>query len=186
MICYKGFNKDLACTMGKGIYQYKIGETYKEKEADCARTGFHCVEEPIEVLRWYSKNVRFCIVEAKGDISEDGDERIACTEMKLIKEITLEQLGVLECEWIINHPDRKCSSKVEEEKGVAGSGEIVVVRGKNPKAAGAKGTTVFLLKEKTETKEIEEAAAYTIDGDTYKENMYYNVEGRTGRCRKKN
>lgn len=54
MIAYKGFNKDLACTLGNGTFRYEIGKTYTESEAKCANTGFHCVEEPIEVLRWYS------------------------------------------------------------------------------------------------------------------------------------
>ena len=78
MIAYKGFNKDLACTLGKGTFQYVVGKTYREDAAKCVKTGFHCVEEPIEVLRWYSGNTaRYCIVEAKGDINEDGNDKIA-------------------------------------------------------------------------------------------------------------
>ena len=53
VIAYKGFNKELACTLGKGVFRYQVGQTYKEELAECARTGFHCVEEPIEVLQWY-------------------------------------------------------------------------------------------------------------------------------------
>ena len=30
MIAYKGFNKDLTCTMGKGSFQYEVGKTYKD------------------------------------------------------------------------------------------------------------------------------------------------------------
>ena len=44
MRAYKGFNKDLVCTMGKGQYQYEVGKTYKEDVAKCANTGFHCVD----------------------------------------------------------------------------------------------------------------------------------------------
>lgn len=47
MIAYKGFNKDLTCTMGKGRFQYEVGKSYKEDSAKCASTGFHCTEEPI-------------------------------------------------------------------------------------------------------------------------------------------
>ena len=53
MIAYKGFNGDLTCTLGKGRFQYEVGRTYKENEAKCARNGFHCVEEPVEVLSRY-------------------------------------------------------------------------------------------------------------------------------------
>ena len=51
MIAYKGFNKDLTCTMGKGRFQYEVGKSYKEDSAKCASTGFHCTEEPIHCCR---------------------------------------------------------------------------------------------------------------------------------------
>lgn len=183
MIAYKGFNKNLACTMGKGTFQYQVGQTYKEKQAECASTGFHCVEEPIEVLQWY-KNGRYCIVEALGDVHEDGNERISCSEMKILKEISLEQLGALECEWMRTHPERSYSKEVRRNTGEAEQEGIVVVRGKDPRAAGGLGATIFLLKE--QSGEIVAAGAYKIDGSEYLPGMYYNVEGRKVRCRKMN
>lgn len=186
MIAYKGFNKDLICTMGKGQFQYEVGKTYKEDVAKCASTGFHCVEEPIEVLTWYSnENSRYCIVEAGGDVHEDGMERISCTEMTILKEIDLQILGVLECKWIQNHPDRKESRHIKKNEGFANSG-IVIVRGKNPKAAGHLGTTIFLLKEKKGEKTIEEVGVYEIDGKEYLPDVYYRVDGRECRCGRKN
>lgn len=186
MIAYKGFNKELACTMGKGIYRYEIGKTYIEESAKCANTGFHCVEEPIEVLSWYSSpNSRYCVVDAGGDVNEDGDNRISCTEMKVLKEITLQQLGMHECKWIMDHPERKCSKHVKKDKGEARSGEIVIVRGKNPRAAGEVGSTIFLLKEKKGEKTIEEIGVFEIDGTEYEEDVYYRVNGSKCRCVKK-
>lgn len=185
MIAYKGFNKDLVCTMGKGQFQYEVGKTYKEDVAKCANTGFHCVEEPIEVLTWYSNaDSRYCIVEAGGDVHEDGMERISCTEMTILKEIDLQILGVLECKWIQNHPDRKESKHIKRNNGFAASG-IVIVRGKNPKAAGNMGTTIFLLKEKKGEKTIEEVGVYEIDGVEYMPDVYYRVDGRKCRCERK-
>lgn len=186
MIAYKGFNKDLICTMGHGQFQYQVGATYKEDKAQCASTGFHCVEEPIEVLSWYSTiNARYCIVDARGDIHEDGTSKISCSEMKILKEITLEQLGALECEWLRLHPDREYSNHIQKDEGQAKNNGIVIVRGKNPKAAGQVGSTIFLLKEGKGTKEIVEAGAYTIDGAHYQPGTFYNVEGRRTRCGKK-
>ena len=186
MIAYKGFNKDLKCTMGKGIFQYEVGKTYKENKAQCVSTGFHCVEEPIEVLSWYSNNTsRYCMVEALGDIHEDGAERISCTEMKILKEITLQQLGALECKWIQDHPERMNSKHVNKNSAKASGNGIVIVRGKNPKAAGDKGSTIFLLKEGKGTKEIEEVGIYQIDGVEYMPDTYYRVDGRKCRCAKK-
>lgn len=181
MIAYKGFNKDLVCTLGKGNFQYEVGKTYKEDSAKCASTGFHCVEEPIEVLSWYSqKGSRYCIVNAGGDVHEDGNEKISCTEMTILKEIDLQMLGALECKWIQDHPERKESRHIKRNEGFAENG-IVIVRGKNPKAAGKIGTTIFLLKEEKKGKAINEVGVYEIDGEEYLPDTYYRVNGR--RCK---
>lgn len=178
MVAFKGFNKDLTCTKGKGIFQYEIGKEYVEDKAQCASTGFHCCEEPIEVLTWYpQKDARFCMVEAGGDIHEDGKNKISCTEITIKKEISLELLGGLECKWIMQHPERETSRLVHAEEWEAYEGEIAIVRGKNPKAKGAIGTTIFLLKEKPKGKEIKEAGAFLIDGENYKPDVYYLVDG---------
>lgn len=186
MIAYKGFNKDLVCTRGKGKFKYEVGKTYEEKEAKCVSTGFHCVEEPIEVLRWYLGNdARYCIVQAAGDIHEDGDERIACTEITILKEITLQQLGALECKWMQEHPERKYSNYVMNHIGKATANGIVVVRGKNPKAAGDIGSTIFLLKENKGEKTIGEIGIFEIDGEDFLPDVYYRVDGRQCKCVKK-
>lgn len=178
MIAYKGFNKDLTCTRGKGTYQYEIGKKYVEDKAQCASTGFHCCEEPIEVLTWYPQiEARYCMVEAGGDIHEDGTNKISCTEMTIIKEISLELLGGLECKWIMNHPECKTSRHVHEKEWKAKEGEIAIVRGKNPKAAGALGSTIYLLKEAKGSSDIEEVGVFQIDGEEYKPDTFYLVDG---------
>jgi hypothetical protein len=186
MIAYKGFNADLTCTRGNGTFQYEIGKTYTEDEAKCAHTGFHCVEEPIEVLRWYSGNgARYCEVSISGDIHEDGDSRISCTEMTILKELTLEQIGILECRWLTEHPARKCSDIVKRNEGEAEAGEIVIVRGKRPKARGEKGAELFILKEKTGTPQIESVGVFQVDDGCYEPDTWYNVDGRAVRCRRR-
>lgn len=178
MIAYKGFNKDLVCTMGRGMFQYEVGKTYKEDKAQCAGTGFHCVEEPIEVLSWYSsKDSRYCIVIAGGDVHEDGNDKISCTEMTILKEVTLMELGMLECEWIIQHPKRTPSKKVERDEGEAAPDGIVIVKGKNPRARGKEGSVLFLLQEKDGR--VVRAAVYAVrevDGDI-KPDQWCGVDG---------
>lgn len=179
MIAYKGFNKNLECTQGKGTFRYEIGKTYRENRAQCASAGFHCVEEPVETLKWYAdESSRYCIVEAGGDINEDGDNKISCTEITVLKEITLQQLGALECKWMQDHPEREYSRQVKEDSARARGMGIVIVRGKNPKAAGDKGSTIYLLREGKGTKEIEEVGIYQIDGVEYLPDTYYRVDGR--------
>lgn len=178
MIAYKGFNKDLTCTMGKGTYQYQIGQTYKEDKAQCVSTGFHCCEEPIQVLKWYrGDDSRYCIVDIRGDIHEDGTGRTSCTEMTILKEITLAQLGILECRWLVKHHDRQESSLIKKNKGIAVENEIVIVRGKNPKAAGKLGSTLFLVKEKKRSRQIEQIYVFEIDGKEYLPDVYYMNDG---------
>lgn len=182
MRAYKGFNKDLVCTMGKGQFQYEVGKTYREDEAKCANTGFHCVEEPVEVLTWYpAGGSRYCIVELSGDIHEDGHDKISCTEMTIVKEVTLQQIGALECRWIQKNPERKYSRHIRENSGCAEENGIVIVRGKNPKAKGKSGSTIFLLKEKQNSSDIAEVGVYEIDGKDFLPDTYYRADGR--RCR---
>lgn len=187
MIAYKGFNKDLVCTMGRKPFRYEIGKSYKENKAQCVETGFHCVEEPIEVLTWYSGNLsRYCIVKAGGDIHEDGNNKISCTEIEIVKEITLEQLAALECLWIADHPERETSRHIERDYGTAKKNGIVIVRGKNPKAAGKPGSSLFLLKEEKDSKNIAEIGAFKIDGTKFRPDVYYKADGRCYRCKKTN
>lgn len=173
MICYKGFNQDLCCTLGQGTMQYKVGETYTAKAAQTARTGLHCVEEPIEVLRWY-KSGRYCIVSAEGDINENGD-KIACTRMRILKEIDIKTLALLQCRWMVEHQDRAYSDLVERNSGTAEKDGITVVYGEHPKARGEIGSLICLVRK---GKHGIEAGAYEIDGKRYKQGVYYGVDGR--------
>ena len=181
MRAYKGFNSNLDCTRGQGVFHYEVGKTYKEDKAQCASTGFHCVEQPIDVLTWYEGNgARFCEVEASGDINEDGDDRISCTEMTIIRELTLEQLAMLQCLWIADHPERKVSKHVLKDFGKATKNGVVIVEGRNPKAEGELGSMIFLVKTDRHHETIA-AGAYAIDGAERLPDVKYNVLGRAVR-----
>ena len=83
MIAYKGFQKDLKCR-GFQFQEYGINETEK---ANCRQNGFHCAENPLDCLCYYPnwKNSAYYIVDASGDLDEDGeDSKISCTKMRLI------------------------------------------------------------------------------------------------------
>lgn len=173
MIAFKGFNKNLTCTMGKGTYQYEIGQTYEEEEANCAQNGFHCVEEPIRVLDWYP-NGRWCVVDVQ-DLHEDGSDKISARKMKIVKEVSLHQLYAHEAAWIMKHPGRQCSQRVKKGTGTAEENDAVIVRGANPKARGRKGSLLLLLRER-KGKETE-VFAYQVDGEKVKEMKWYGWEG---------
>ena len=175
MIAYKGFTKDLTARMGKGTFQYEIGKKYTEKDAHCASTGFHCVEEPIRVFEWYNReDDRYCMVEIDKDIHEDGQDRISAARIRIVKELTRVQIAALECEWMICHPLRRYSSRVQQ-KTMAQHG-IAVARGKSPRAKGKKGDYLFLLKEKNN--DIIRYEVYVVDGKKIPEERYVNIDGK--------
>lgn len=179
MIAYKGFSSDLTARMGKGTYQFEMNKTAEEKEARCANAGFHCAEEPLDVLDYYdSPEDRYCIVRAEGDIHEDArGSRISCTRITPVKEITRWELALEECRFLYKHPYRGYNSRVRKEKGEADE-YFVIVRGKNPAAKGKKATVLFLLKENTDSAEIEEIGVYEVDGKEIEANTYYDISGK--------
>lgn len=178
MIAYKGFTSDLTARMGRGTYQFEVGRKEITKEANCASNGFHCAENPLDVLNYYSLPTdRFFIVKAEGDIHEDAcGSRISCTELTPVKEISREGLALHGCDYMLKHPDREWNSRVSKEEG-SSDDYFAIVRGKHPKAKGEKGTTLFLLQEAEESNEIINITVHKVDGKFIKAGKYYNVEG---------
>lgn len=155
MIAYKGFRPDLTCTMGKGTFQYRIGETVREDKSKCIREGLHCCEYVLDCMTYYGMNGenRFCMVEASGSIDEDGDDKISCTEMTIIKELSPKQIASAAMAYMVQHPLRDWKkngrnlcvqedrAECREENGIA------IARGADPMVKGEKGTVIGLLKE---------------------------------------
>ncbi len=189
MIAYKGFNSKLQATMGKGTFQFEPGGTYEEKECKCASNGFHCAENPLDVLDYYrSMDARFFIVEAAGDINQDGcGSRISCTKLTLTKEIDRIGLALRGCLYIEYHPDRETYGRyVKKEHGeCSAKNDFIIVRGKHPAAAGVEGSWLFLVQEKRSTNQISGIYTIQIDGKEYKEGRWYRVlRGKI--CEKRN
>lgn len=182
MLAYKAFNSKLQATRGNGIFQFEVGKTYEENECKCARNGFHCAENPLCALSYYSAmDTRFFIVNAEGDINQDGvDSRISCTKLTLVKEISRIQLATYACIYIQKYPDRDTenNSYVKHREGRCDTaGDFIIVRGKSPRAAGVKGSWIFLMKEAKGSKEIEGIFPVFIDGEEYRENRWYGIKG---------
>lgn len=181
MRAYKAFNAQLQATMGKGTFQFTPGETYEETECKCARNGFHCAENPLCTLTYYSgMDVRFFLVEAGGDINQDGTgSRISCTRITLLKELTRPQLAAHACLYIQRYPDRDAESGyVKKNKGkCTQEGDFVIVRGKSPVAAGAEGTYIFLVQEYKNSREIRGIYPVYVDGEEYRPDTWYTAKG---------
>lgn len=189
MTAYKAFDKELRAVKGEGIFQFEQGKTYEESECKCAKNGFHCAENPLDCLIYYREmSARFFIVEAAGDVNQDGaGTRISCTRITLKREIDRIQLAAGACLYMERHPDREWTgeyAKQEEGKAIE-KGDFIIVRGKHPEAAGVKGSYLFIVQEEKLTNCIKGIYPIEIDGIQYKENTYYHIRG--GRvCKKKN
>lgn len=158
MIAYKGFTKDITAIMGNGTYQFQPGETVKTETSKTMRTGFHCCENPFECLAYYPLGGanRYFQVEISGSIDEDEGERIACTEMTLLKELSLKEFAGYGMMYMVQHPlrtgwkqKRKCIEVTDEVVDNAQAGEIVIVRGHKPMVKGAAGSILGLILEPT-------------------------------------
>lgn len=180
-IAYKAFEKDLSCTSGRNRFQYKENEWNVEPEANCVQNGFHCAENPLDCIKYYPvwENAVYYIVQIDGDIDEDGrDSKIACTKLKPIKKLTLEEFVYVSLMYMVHHPYRRWAYCVCKESGRANANGFVIVRGKNPFAAGDIGTVLGIIKEEIDSPQIKEMSIITIDGKEYLPEVYYTYEGR--------
>ncbi len=140
MLAYKAFNKDLTC-MG---YQYTADGWNEEPEANCARNGFHCAENPLDCLFYYPsfKKARYWLVEAEGDIDEDAiDSKISCTRMRLVRELDLQDFVVEAVKYMLKHPGER-KRYHNEHNG------IDIRSGKHVKAKASVGTVLGLIEER--------------------------------------
>ena len=89
---YKGFDKDLKC---RG-FQYEVGKEYECDKAIACEKGFHFCERPLDVFKFYpplDDLNRYCEVEGSGDFDRDNsDDKVCCTKIKIIRELTLQEL----------------------------------------------------------------------------------------------
>ena len=179
MRAFKAFNKDMSCTLGHGRFQYKENTTYHEDKAQAHETGFHCAEFILDCFRYYPahKDTIVCPVEALGDIDEDGsDTKLSCTVMQIGQRLTAEEIVLEAMKYIVRHP-KYTSNDIESDKAT-GKGLYCIVRGKDPRAAGAKGTVLGLIKEKKRSKEVEAIAIYTVGKRGIKQGRYYDINGK--------
>lgn len=185
MYAYKGFNGDLTCTCGVGKFQYRPGESIKETYSKAQRSGLHCAENPLECLRWYplGGGNRYFLVEASGSLDEIGrdDTQIACTEMTLLKELSLKEFAGHAMMYMVRHPlrdwgvERSHISVRSDRAEASGEGAIAIARGENPMVRGGQGAILGLIRETGGL--IEDAKLFEVTGDI-RPGTWYGLENR--------
>ena len=172
MIACKAFNPGLVC-LG---YQFVMGKNVTDK-ANCRQNGFHCAEDPLDCLSYYSDIHRavFCLVDAGGDINEDDcDSKISCTELTILKELTLDEYFLYSLAFMTDHPKRQWSCHVHHDKAAACCG-YAVVRGIDPVASGKIGDYLAFAKESVDRSHIEQIALVRVDGESILPDVWYDV-----------
>lgn len=159
MIAYKGFSKELHSVMGNGnkaTCTFAPGITLEETASKTVSCGFHCCENPFECLDYYPLNGqnRFFKVEAAGDIDEDNSERIACTKITLLEELTPLALALEGMKYMIEHPKREAwqqsHGNVQVQADIAEAktkDAIAIARGANPAVKGPEGSILGIIRE---------------------------------------
>lgn len=176
MIAYKAFKPDLTC---RG-YQFKENELNTTDEANCAKNGFHCAEDPLDCLTYYELDGSLIYeVEATGDIDEDDrDSKISCTTLILRRRLDLLEFVKAAARYILLHPYRKQNHLVHNDTAIGTENDkFLIVRGKNPRASGKKGTLICFLKENPFCKEILWYVIFTVDGTKILPDVPYNEYG---------
>ncbi len=176
MMAYKAFEPDLIC---RG-YQFKMG-TNVTSDANCARNGFHCAEDPIDCLTYYPDVHRavYCLVKAGGDIDEDAvDSKIACTELTILRVLSLRDYFLHILIYMAKHPNRggRGRSRVSDDCTTARNG-YAIVRGRFPSARGELGDILAMAQENADG-DIVEIAVHEVDGEKLRPGVYYDITGR--------
>lgn len=174
MIAYKGFAPGLVC-LG---YQFQMGLNVTDA-ANCAHNGFHCAEDPLDCLTYYSDmaHSEYCLVNAGGDVDEDGrDSKISCTELAILKRLDREEFFLHALAYMMDHPGRKCSSHVTKGRGEAEKNGYVVVRGADPVARGKKNSILAFVKEGPDGKTITQVTLACVDGKRARPNVWYDAD----------
>lgn len=181
-VAYKGFavgKKGLPeARLGAGITEYEVGKWYDNPEAKTASTGFHCCENPLECLSYYSynKSNTFYAVEVGGDVDEDADHRISCTRIRLLKKLDTHSFLLAAVRYIVSHPKIACNKVYPNKASTSARDIFIFVRGKNPVGAGKKGDHVVLLQEAADDVSIKAVQLIYIDGKKYAPMVYYNID----------
>ena len=174
MIAYKGFAPGLVCVG----YQFQMGLNVTDA-ANCAHNGFHCAEDPLDCLTYYSDmaHSEYCLVNAGGDVDEDGrGSKISCTELAILKRLDREEFFLHALAYMMDHPGRKCSSHVTKGRGEAEKNGYVVVRGADPVARGKKNSILAFVKEGPDGKTITQVTLACVDGKRARPNVWYDAD----------
>lgn len=173
-LAYKAFKPGFVC---RGVAFKPIGEKNVTEAANCAKNGWHCAENPADCLRYYPdiNTSLYCLVAVEGDTDEDAnDSKISCTELTILRELSLPDYFLHILIYMAKHPSVPCSI-TQNGRGDAGHKGYAVVRGLRPYAKGGLGDILAMARE--ENDEIVQIAVHVVDGATIPAHTYIDIDG---------
>lgn len=178
MLAYKITAAGLVATMGENRnYQLHMGLNETPK-ANCARNGFHCAENPLDCLNYYPRleGNEIYMVSAGGDIDEDSyDSKISCTELTIIREISVAEFVAAALLYVRKHPNRPTHNRIKTISATA-EGGFAIAKGKNPRLKAEKvGDVLGFVKKNGDDIEVKVLIA---DGEKVKPGVWYDFEGK--------
>ena len=173
MIAYKGFQKGLSAAATSSCR----GLTERKRQTG-RENGFHCAENPLDCLSYYSDmdESEYYIVNAGGDMDEDGsDTKISCTELTVLKRLSREDFFLHSLAYMADHPLREWNIHVRKDRAEAYWG-YAIVRGIDPAARGKTGDMLAFAKEDPVSGRIVQIALAQIDGKKVRPDTWYGTD----------
>ncbi len=156
MVAYKGLDPDMVASLGRGRKRLVPGVRYTEMASKTGRGGWHCTEDPFGCLSYFplGHGNHYFQVEAEGSIDEDEEGRVACTELTLLRELTVKELAGHGMVYMVGHPAREgwgrdgaCIQVAADRAQAHGMGHIAIARGACPMVCGVSGSILGLVLE---------------------------------------
>ena len=173
----KGFNHELKCR----DFQYEVGKTYTaEGKIKLCGNGFHAIRDdvnPLTVFQFYKPSIvgkpsRYCVVECGGEIERD-EVKICCSQIKIIKEISIDEIHKKAQEWVSSQcDDTDNGGNWSALKGGDGS---ALKGGNGSKFCGGKWSA-FFVEITDENGKIIGIATAIVDDVNVKANQWYEFK----------
>ena len=163
MYAYKATAKGLIC---RG-YQFRQNEVNHSEAANCAQNGFHCALNPLDCFHYYPdiQSSEYWLVDAGGDVDEDArDSKIACTELRFLRQLSPIEMGVHGLLHLTYHPER-----LEQYCGDHGS--YIIQAGSDPTVEVTRSDVIAGIIKHFPNNETGIAAIY-VDGETVLPGVY--------------
>ena len=116
--------------------------------------------------------ISYCVSTKQIEASIPAFKRL----IEYYKKISLKELLLYGLAYMVDHPGRKSSSQVKEDKSIANNG-YAVVRGLDPLAKGEKiGDILCFVKDSHIKNSVEKIALVKVDGKTVLPGIWYGID----------